>query len=78
MVVGEKYSVDVELWPTNVVLLPGETLAVQVSSGDTEGVSFFQHNHPDDRVEEKLKGWNEIHFGPGVENWIKLPIIPEK
>ena len=78
VVVGERYSVDVELWPTNVVLLPGETLGLQMSSCDTEGVSFFQHNHRDDRVEENLKGWNEIHFGPGIENWIKLPVIPEK
>ena len=75
--IGQQYSIDVELWPTNVVLLPGETLALQVSSCDTEGVSFFQHNHPQDRPEEKLKGWNEIHLCSHAENWIKLPIIPE-
>ena len=70
------YTEDIEIWPTNVVLLPGETLALQVSSGDSEGVSLFEHNHPEDRNEAKLKGSNDIHIGPNFENYLELPIIP--
>jgi predicted acyl esterase len=70
------YTEDIEIWPTSVVLLPGERLALQVSSGDSEGVSLFEHNHPEDRSEAKIKGHNDIHVGPGYENYLELPIIP--
>lgn len=72
------YNVDVEIWPTSVVLLPGETLELQVSGTDSENSGIFQHDHPEDRPREKLLGYNEIHIGPQHENFLKLPIIPEK
>ena len=40
---GKVYTEDVEIWPTSVVMLPGETIALQISSCDTEGVSLFEH-----------------------------------
>lgn len=40
---GEIYPIDVEIWPTNVVLLPGETLSVEISAGDTPGIGPFVH-----------------------------------
>lgn len=40
---GEVYPVDIEIWPTNVVLLPGERLSVEISGGDTGGVGPFTH-----------------------------------
>ena len=49
VVSGEIYPVDVELWPTNVVLEPGAKLILEVSSGDTQGCDRFQHTHPEDR-----------------------------
>src|SRR5690348_1305498 len=49
---GEVYSVDIEIWPTNSVFLPGDKVAIEISSGDSEGVSVFEHNHPDDRDPE--------------------------
>jgi len=30
------------------------------------------------RSEEKLRGMNHIHFGPAFENYVTLPVIPEK
>ena len=75
MEIGKVYTEDIEIWPTNVVVLPGETLALQISSGDSEGVSLFEHNHPEDRSEAKLKGSNEIHVGSDFENYLELPII---
>ena len=49
VVPGDVYAVDVELWPTNVVLEPGAKVVLEISSGDTQGCDRFQHTHPDDR-----------------------------
>ena len=46
---GEVYPVDVEVWPTNVVLEKGAKLVFEVSSGDTQGCGIFQHKDPSDR-----------------------------
>lgn len=46
---GEVYGVDVEVWPTNVVVEQGGKLVLEVASGDTQGCGMFQHNDPVDR-----------------------------
>jgi len=46
---GEVYPVDVEIWPTNVVLEPGAKLVLEVASGDTQGCGTFQHTSSVDR-----------------------------
>ncbi|RLL94110.1 hypothetical protein CFD26_103213 [Aspergillus turcosus] len=46
---GEVYPVDVEIWPTNVVVEKGGKLIFEVASGDTQGSGIFQHNDPTDR-----------------------------
>jgi predicted acyl esterase len=46
---GEVYAVDVELWPTNVVVEKGGKLVFEVASGDTQGSGIFLHNDPIDR-----------------------------
>lgn len=76
VVPGEVYTVDVELWPTSVVLTPGEVLVFEVSSGDTQGAGRFEHNSSIDRPLERLQGRNHIHFDVGLENYILLPVIP--
>ncbi|EOA89723.1 hypothetical protein ACJQWK_02546 [Exserohilum turcicum] len=72
---GEIYPVDVEIWPTNVVLLPGETLSIEISGGDTPGIGPFVHEGGE-RNEERLAGTNHLHWGPAYSNYITLPIIP--
>jgi predicted acyl esterase len=49
VIVGDIYSVDVEIWPTNVVVEKGGKIVFEVSSGDTQGCGLFQHNSPVDR-----------------------------
>ncbi|KAK3378387.1 X-Pro dipeptidyl-peptidase C-terminal non-catalytic domain-containing protein [Podospora didyma] len=73
---GEVYAVDVELWPTNVVVDQGGKTVVEVSSGDTQGSGIFQHNSQIDRPVSKFAGQNHIHFGDGLENYVILPVIP--
>jgi predicted acyl esterase len=46
---GEIYAVDVEIWPTNVVVDKGGKLVFEVASGDTQGSGIFLHNDPVDR-----------------------------
>lgn len=46
---GEVYGVDVEIWPTNVVVEKGSRIVLEVSSGDTQGSGLFLHNSPTDR-----------------------------
>ena len=78
---GEVYPVDVEVWPTNVVLEEGARLVFEVSSGDTQGSGIFTHGvGKGDRSEERLKGVNHVHFCKEREweNWVTLPVIPEK
>ncbi|KAI0193946.1 X-Pro dipeptidyl-peptidase C-terminal non-catalytic domain-containing protein [Xylaria flabelliformis] len=75
---GEVYGVDVEMWPTNVVVEQGNKIVFEVASGDTQGSGIFQHNSDADRPASKFAGTNYIHFGKGMENYVTLPIIPPK
>ncbi|KAJ3549216.1 hypothetical protein NM208_g605 [Fusarium decemcellulare] len=74
---GEVYAVDVEVWPTNVVVDKGGKLVFEVSSGDTQGSGIFLHDDPVDRSPEKFQGFNHIHFGPQLRNYLTLPVIPK-
>ncbi|KAF4420559.1 putative hydrolase, CocE/NonD family [Fusarium austroafricanum] len=73
---AEVYAVDVEVWPTNVVVEKGGKLVFEVSSGDTQGSGIFLHNDPVDRSPEVFQGSNHIHFGPRQQNYVTLPVIP--
>lgn len=75
--IGEAYGVDIEVWPTNVVLEEGETLVFEVAGHDTQGVGSFSHAHPKDRPLHVLDGLNVVYVG-GELSWLLLPIIPER
>jgi predicted acyl esterase len=72
------YPVDVEVWPTNVVIDKGGRLVLEISSGDTQGAGLFEHNSLEDRPKEKFEGMNHIHFGPDLGNWVLMPLIPHR
>lgn len=78
IVPGELYSVDVEIWPSSVIMLPGDVLVFEVSSGDTQGAGIFEHNSLGDRPFDKFHGLNHVHFGPDLQNYLLMPIIPPK
>jgi putative CocE/NonD family hydrolase len=73
---GEVYEVDVEIWPSNVVVQPGGRLVFEIASGDTQGAGLFEHNSPEDRPEHLFGGMNHVHFGNGRTNWLLVPQIP--
>jgi predicted acyl esterase len=74
---GEVYPVDVEVWPTNTILQPGDKLVLEISSGDTQGAGLFEHNSKEDRDETTFKGLNHIHFGEKYDNWLLMPVISQ-
>lgn len=74
---GQVYPVDVEVWPTNVVLEEGETLVFEVAGHDTQGVGKFSHDHKGDRKPDVFEGVNFVHAG-GEDSWLLLPVIPER
>ena len=46
---GEIYPVDIEIWPTNVIVEKGGKIVFEVSSGDTQGCGIFRHEDKVDR-----------------------------
>jgi hypothetical protein len=72
------YGVDVETRPTNVVVEKGGKIIFEVSSGDTQGSGIFSHGSETDRPKERFAGLNNMCFGEGLENYVTLPINPQK
>ncbi|GAB1316051.1 hypothetical protein MFIFM68171_06261 [Madurella fahalii] len=75
---GEVYAVDVEVWPTCVVVEKGGMLVFEVASGDTQGSGIFLHDDPIDRSPDVFQGMNHINFGEQFPNYLVLPVIPSR
>jgi hypothetical protein len=90
---GVPVALDVEIWPTCVVVPAGWRIGLNVRGCDYEragdaaalsnmrypmkGCGPFLHNDPDDRPPEVFGHRYTLHFGPGHENWLQLPVIPK-
>jgi predicted acyl esterase len=90
---GQPVELDVEIWPTSIVVPAGYRLALTVRGKDYEvdgtdaalpnapypmkGVGPFLHIDKDDRPARLFAGRNMLHFAPGREPYLLLPIIPE-
>ncbi|PON21900.1 hypothetical protein TGAM01_v209156 [Trichoderma gamsii] len=72
---GEVYDLQIELWPTNVVVGRGERLVVEISPKDPVGADLFACYDPIDRDERTLCGTNNIHIGKDYESYVVLPIV---
>ena len=89
---GEPVEVDVEIWPTSIVVPPGYRLALTVSGKDYEvdgkdialpnapypmkGVGPFLHIDKDDRPPAIFNTRNTLHFAAGKQPYLLLPVIP--
>ena len=85
-------ELDVEIWPTCIVVPPGYSIGLSVRGKDYEyegpplvlegvkysltGVGPFLHTHPQDRPAENFAGFNTLYFTPGRQPYVLLPIIP--
>jgi predicted acyl esterase len=89
---GEPVELDIELWPTCIVVPPGYRLALTIRGNDYEyggtpvvaphvpyplrGVGPFTHNEPRNRPADVFDGVNTLHFPETRRRWLMLPIIP--
>jgi predicted acyl esterase len=89
---NEPVELDVEVWPTCIVIPAGCRLALAVRGKDyvypgqpisipgvkytLTGVGPFLHDHPEDRPDAVFGGKNTLHFEPGKQPYVLLPVIP--
>ena len=90
---GAPVELDVEIWPTCIVVPEGYRLALTVRGKDYEvdgrdaalpnapypmkGIGPFAHIDPEDRPPEIFTCRNTLHFAAERQPYILLPIIPE-
>jgi predicted acyl esterase len=90
---GEMVELDIEIWPTSIVVPAGWRIAVSVLGKDYEwegaattlsnmknpmkGCGPFEHDDPQDRPAAIFGGEVTLHFGPDKPAAVLLPIIPE-
>jgi uncharacterized protein len=90
---GEPVELDIEVWPTSIVVPKGYRVALTVRGKDYEydgtdaalphapypmkGVGPFTHTNPKDRPPEIFDGKNTLHFGGAFAPYVLLPVIPK-
>ncbi|MGE0563101.1 MAG: CocE/NonD family hydrolase [Pseudolabrys sp.] len=88
---NEVYEVDVEIWPTCIVVPKGYRIGLTVRGKDYEyqgdpvvfgpfkpwaGVALFTHDDPGDRPAAVFGGNVTLHSGPQRPAHLLLPVIP--
>ena len=89
---GEPVELDIEIWPTSIVVPQGYRLALTVRGRDYEvdgrdialpnapypmkGVGPFLHIDKDDRPLAIFACRNTLHFAAGRQPYLLLPVIP--
>ncbi|MDX3910596.1 MAG: CocE/NonD family hydrolase [Sphingobium sp.] len=91
---GAEYELDIEIWPTSVVIPAGYRLAVTISGADYQhdlpepwpqvygvplrGVSVMTHDDPTDRPADVFGGETTILTGADSPSSILLPFVPPR
>jgi uncharacterized protein len=91
---GELVELDIEIWPTCIVIPPGYRFGLAVRGKDyqnddppleldgvkytMQGVGPFKHDEPSDRPADVFGGQTTLHFAPGRQPYVLLPIVPPK
>jgi predicted acyl esterase len=91
---GEPVELDVEIWPTSIVVPAGYRIGLSVRGKDYEypgpplsipgvlytltGVGPFLHTHRKDRPPEIFGGINTLHFSAAQTPYVLLPVIPSE
>jgi uncharacterized protein len=91
---SSSYELDVEMWPTCIVLPVSYRLALTIQGKDFERMSVvesyfagvvpykgsgpFLHNDPIDRPKEIFGGKTTIYSGKDKDSFLLLPIVPRK
>jgi uncharacterized protein len=91
---GQVYELDVEIWPTCIVVPKGYRVALTVRGRDYEhdgaaatlsnmknpmrGCGPFLHDDPEDRPPAIFGGKVTLHVGPQRQCRVVLPVIPKR
>jgi predicted acyl esterase len=91
---GEVVALDIEIWPTSIVVPRGYRLGLSVRGKDYEyegeaanlsnmknpmrGCGPFVHDDETDRPPAEFAGTTTLHFGPQYPNALLLPLIPPR
>ncbi len=91
---GEVYALDIEIWPTSIVIPPGHRLALTVRGKDYEfagppaelsnirnpmkGCGPFLHDDARDRPPAVFGGKVTLHTGPQHPAYLLVPVIPQQ
>jgi len=84
---GKIYEVDVEIWPTSIVVPAGYRLALTIAGKDFErpdaqglmkGSGIFLHNDPADRPAAVFDGVNVIYTGGSRASYLLMPKVPAR
>ncbi len=94
LVPGKMYELDIEIWPTSIVLpaeyrigltvrgkdyeYPGGGARLKTFVNEMKGCGPFLHNDPDDRPESVFGGRVTLYAGGENPSFLLLPIVPEK
>lgn len=91
LVPGRIYEIDIEIWPTCIILPAGFRLAVNIAGKDFErpggdanpafrsrGSGPWIHDDPYDRSANIFGGQTTLHTGTQRETFLLLPIIPKR
>ena len=90
LIPGQVYELDIEIWPTCIVIPAGYRLALSVSGKDYEysdlatsvhwfrmrGCGPFVHDDPDDRPADVYGGMVQIRCGGTYPSHLLVPVIP--
>ena len=91
---GEPVQLDIEIWPTSIVVPAGHRIALTIRGRDYEaaaeggrlsnfknvlrGCGPFLHDDPRDRPPALFAGRTTLHAGPNQVPTLLLPIIPKE
>jgi uncharacterized protein len=94
LVPGEPVELNVEIWPTCIVVPPNHRIGLSIRGRDYEfdgppldvpgaphplrGVGPFVHENPKNRPRDIFAGTNALHFAPDRQPYLLLPIIPPR
>jgi len=89
---GDPVPMDIEIWPTSVVIPAGYRLAVTIQGRDFEipgdgpwptiygvpmrGHGMFLHTDPSDRPADIYAGTTTLISGPDQQSYLLLPFVP--
>jgi uncharacterized protein len=74
VVPGQRYTVDIEVWPTSLVVPEGGALTLTIQGIDAVDTEQTRHNDSDDRPNSKFAGWTTVYTDCADPSWLLIPV----